>query len=163
VLRRRPTHTAPRRAGPQPDFQALGRILYAMLTGDTSLITGPGGEWRTDMLFNATRLPLPLSPLQPCLDGLLGRGAQSIEPAEDVVVELLADEDTVPGHTRPAESREAPSARELGKRGGAGQDRVMPLSPCVRTHVRRADKPHGQPTRRGDRSKGPRPATGKSR
>jgi len=116
VLRRRTTRTAPRRAGPQLDFHALGRILYAMLTGDTSLITGSGEEWRADNLFNATRLPLPLSPLQPCLDGLLGMAAHSIERAEDVLVELLAVKDSFPFDTRPAESRDTPFARELGKR-----------------------------------------------
>jgi len=103
-------------SGPHPDFQALGRILHAMLTGDTSIIAGTVDDWRGNKLFNATRLPLPLSPLQPCLDGLLGLGSHSVERAEDVLVELLAVKEVFPFDIRPAETLDAPRARELGKR-----------------------------------------------
>ena len=116
IARRRQTRALSSSAGPHFDFQALGRILHAMLTGDTSIIAGTADNWRGDKLFNATRLPLPLSPLQPCLDGLLGLGSHSVERAEDVLVELLAVKDVFPFDIRPAETLDAPRARELGKR-----------------------------------------------
>ena len=87
-----------------------------MLTGDTSILAGAADDWRGDKLFTATRLPLPLSPLQPCLDGLLGLGSHSVERAEDVLVELLAVKEVFPFDIRPAETLDAPRARELGKR-----------------------------------------------
>jgi serine/threonine protein kinase len=83
--------------GARLDFRALGGILYAMLTGDVALLPGLDDEWLADRAFEATRLPLPLSPLQPCLDGLLGTGsAQPVERAEDVLVELLALKEVFP-------------------------------------------------------------------
>lgn len=68
------------------DFRAVGFVLFAMLTGDVQ-----AADPAVDRLGGALRLPLSLSPLQPCLDGLLGGGAgPAFERAEDVLVELLA-------------------------------------------------------------------------
>ena len=70
---------------------SLGRILHEMVTGETSLNKGPLEGAPAADLFEASRLPLPLSPLQPCLDGLLGVGSEvPFEQAEDVLVGLLA-------------------------------------------------------------------------
>lgn len=117
IQRKRQTRAMAPVPGPHIDFQALGRILHAMLTGDSSLATTPD-EWRGDRLFDATRLPLPLSPLQPCLDGLLGIGpAQPVECAEDVLVELLAVKEVFPFDFRHTEIDGARrGARELRKR-----------------------------------------------
>ncbi|HTS53572.1 MAG TPA: protein kinase [Burkholderiales bacterium] len=103
--------------GPRVDFQALGRILHAMLTSESPVGTTPADDWRGDKLFDATRLPLPLSPLQPCLDGLLGVGpAQPVECAEDVLVELLAVKEVFPFDFRQVGAEGTSQARELGKR-----------------------------------------------
>jgi class 3 adenylate cyclase len=85
------------------DFRSVGRIFHAMLTGDVSLLTGFVDEPTTDELFGATRLPLALSPLQPCLDGLLAIGsAPPVERGEDVLVELLALKEVFPFDIRQA-------------------------------------------------------------
>jgi serine/threonine-protein kinase PpkA len=104
-------------SGPRPDFQAMGRILHAMLTGEPSLFSASDQELRGENLFDVSRLPLPLSPLQACLDGLLGVGAaQPVVCAEDVLVELLAVKEVFPFDFRQADVDAAPRARELGKR-----------------------------------------------
>jgi serine/threonine protein kinase len=104
-------------SGARSDFQAMGKILHAMLTGDVSLSSNPEQEPRGESLFEVSRLPLPLSPLQPCLDGLLGVAtAQPVECAEDVLVELLAVKEVFPFDFRQADADGAPRARELGKR-----------------------------------------------
>jgi class 3 adenylate cyclase len=78
--------TPPLGESARQDFRAAGVILHAMLTGEA-----PPDELPGDRLHAAMRLPLSLSPLQPCLDGLLGGGAAPpLERAEDVLVELLA-------------------------------------------------------------------------
>jgi serine/threonine-protein kinase PpkA len=78
------------------DFRAVGRILHAMLTGDLGLLQSTQEEAPAD-LYRATRLPLTLSALQPCLDGLLGVGSgDPTQRAEDVLVELLALKDVFP-------------------------------------------------------------------
>jgi hypothetical protein len=88
-----------------------------MLTGDVSLSSNPEQEARGEGLFDVSRLPLPLSPLQPCLDGLLGVAtAQPVECAEDVLVELLAVKEVFPFDFRQGDADGAPRARELGKR-----------------------------------------------
>jgi class 3 adenylate cyclase len=104
-------------AGPRADFRALGTILHAMLTGNSELAGAGFEDSRSDRLFEATRLPLPLSPLQPCLDGLLGVGTvEPVERAEDVLVELLALKESFPFDIRQGENDSAPRARELGGR-----------------------------------------------
>lgn len=117
IHRKRQTGAVIPLSGFRVDFHALGRILHVMLTGETALATSAGEDWRGDKLFNATRLPLPLSPLQPCLDGLLGVGpAQPVDRAEDVLVELLALRHIFPFDMRQADIGSAPRARELGRR-----------------------------------------------
>ena len=84
-----------------------------MLTGDISLLSEPDDESLTQKTFDATRLPLPLSPLQPCLDGLLGTGpGQPVDRAEDVLVELLAVKEVFPFNIRQADAAGVPHARE---------------------------------------------------
>jgi hypothetical protein len=117
VQRKRQARAAAPISGPRPDFQAMGRILHAMLTAETSLFSNSDQASRGENLFEVSRLPLPLSPLQACLDGLLGVGAsQPVECAEDVLVELLAVKEVFPFDFRQADTDGAPRARELGKR-----------------------------------------------
>ncbi len=87
-----------------------------MLTGEGSVPATPGDGWGEE-LFDVTRLPLPLSPLQPCLDGLLGVGsAQPVECAEDVLVELLVVKEVFPFDFRRTEADGAAREKELGRR-----------------------------------------------
>jgi len=114
--RRRNTRILAPVSGQRADFQAMGKILHAMLTGEVWSLNGEQ-ELRREALSEATRLPLPLSPLQACLDSLLGIGAaQPVECAEDVLVELLAVKEVFPFDFRQAEPSGAPRARELGNR-----------------------------------------------
>ena len=84
-------------SGPRSDFRALGGILYKMLFGASGFDGSEPESWSADRLFEATRLALPLSPLQPCLHALLGVGsAEPVERAEDVLVELLALKECFP-------------------------------------------------------------------
>jgi hypothetical protein len=79
------------------DFRSAGRMLHAMLTGDLALVQPVPEVWSEERLRQATRLPLALSQLQPCLDGLLGvGGGEPWRRAEDVLVELLALKDVFP-------------------------------------------------------------------
>ena len=115
IARKPEARTTPAIAGPRSDFQALGRILHAMLIDEASAFTAPGDAWRPDGSFELTRLPLPLSPLQPCLDALLSVGAaHPVECAEDVLVELLAVKEVFPFDFRQRETDGAP--RKLGNR-----------------------------------------------
>jgi len=98
--------------GPRADFRALGGILHKMLFGESAL-SGSEPEGR---LFEATRLPLPLSPLQACLDALLGVGsAEPVERAEDVLVELLALKESFPFDIRQTDNDSLPRTREVGR------------------------------------------------
>jgi hypothetical protein len=93
------------------DFHALGRILHEMLTGENTLIDGAGP------LFESSRLPLPLSPLQPCLDGLLGIGSdQPFDTAEDIMVGLLALKEVFPFDIRHADVDSNASVKQAGRR-----------------------------------------------
>ncbi len=117
IARKPQARTTTSIAGPRRDFQALGRILHAMLTGEAFALTAPGDAYRGENSFDVTRLPLPLSPLQPCLDALLGVGtAQPVECAEDVLVELLAVKEVFPFDFRQAGADGPPRAKELGNR-----------------------------------------------
>jgi class 3 adenylate cyclase/CheY-like chemotaxis protein len=117
MQRRRQMRAVAPISGPRADFQAMGRILHAMLTGETSLSANTEQEQRSETLFDVSRLPLPLSPLQTCLDGLLGVGeGQPVECAEDILVELLAVKEVFPFDFRQAEAGGAPRAREFGNR-----------------------------------------------
>lgn len=80
----------PRPARARDDFEAVGRILHALLTGDRMLLGPAYGASDAAEFERASRLPLPLSPIQPCLDGLLGVGGQApIDQAQDVLVALM--------------------------------------------------------------------------
>jgi serine/threonine protein kinase len=118
IIARKPqAGTATPIAGPRRDFEALGKILYAMLTGEASAPTAPVDAWHGKVSFDLTRLPLPLSPLQPCLDALLGVGAgHPVECAEDVLVELLAVKEVFPFDFRQPGANGVPRAKELGNR-----------------------------------------------
>jgi serine/threonine-protein kinase PpkA len=71
------------------DFEALGRILHALLTGDRMLVTANAATADPAALERFSRLPLPLSPIQPCLDGLLGVAGQApFAQAPDVLMAL---------------------------------------------------------------------------
>ncbi len=84
-------------AKPRTDFLALGKILHALATGETTLLSGELAGAGEAQLRLASRLPLPLSPLQPCLDGLLGVGNQAPwDQAQDVLVALLSLRDIFP-------------------------------------------------------------------
>jgi class 3 adenylate cyclase/tRNA A-37 threonylcarbamoyl transferase component Bud32 len=87
-------------AGTRADFHALGRIMHEMVTGETTLNARQIEGVPALDLFEASRLPLPLSPLQSCLDGLLGIGADApFECAEDVLAGLLTLNEVFPfGH-----------------------------------------------------------------
>lgn len=86
------------------DFQALGFILHGMLTADPSLATSTLAPSES-VLTAATRLPIELAPLQPCLDGLLGVGLnRPTERAEEVLVGLLDLRETFPFDVRSADA-----------------------------------------------------------
>ena len=98
---------------PRADFEALGKILHAMLTGEIARVSGTDNESQADDLHRATRLPLALSPLQPCLDGLLGTNTErSVDRAEDVLVELLALKDIFPFDIRLSDTDTAAHLRK---------------------------------------------------
>lgn len=81
----------PGHAGSRADFLALGRILHAMLTGDRMLLAAGSVAIDAADLERTSRLPLPLSPIQPCLDGLLGvNGQRPINQAQDVLLALMS-------------------------------------------------------------------------
>ena len=87
--------------GVRADFRAAGVILHAMLTGEV-----PHDDVGAHPADSTMRLPLPLSPLQPCLDALLGaRSVRPIEAAEDVIVELLALKHLFPFDIEPLGTR----------------------------------------------------------
>lgn len=79
------------------DLRAIGRIFHAMLVGTTLPAAARSTQPSPTEVFRATRLPLALSPVQPCVDRLLGIGsAAPIERAGDVLVELLALKELFP-------------------------------------------------------------------
>lgn len=81
-------------AGRRADFRALGLIFSAMLRGDAP-VRGAGRAVRD--LSTSLRLPVELSPLKPCLEGLLGTGRnRPFERAEEVLVELMGLRDLFP-------------------------------------------------------------------
>jgi len=84
-------------AKPRVDFLALGKILHALVTGETTLLNSELASAGEAQLWLASRLPLQLSPLQPCLDGLLGVGTRTPwDQAQDVLVALLSLRDIFP-------------------------------------------------------------------
>jgi serine/threonine protein kinase len=104
-------------AGTRADYHALGRILHEMVTGETSLNEGPLEAASSAELFEASRLPLPLSPLQSCLDGLLGVGSEvPFERAEDVLVGLLSLKEVFPFDIRSSDGDGATPAKRVGRR-----------------------------------------------
>jgi len=89
--------STPRVSGPEMDFRTVGRIFYAMLTGDVAPLQGQSDNQSTGDPSEGVRLPLALSPLQRCLDGLLGAApGQPGERAEHVLMELLALKEVFP-------------------------------------------------------------------
>ena len=104
VLLRFPVRTSgPHSAGARAectlraDFLSLGKMLHALLTSERTLL---GAKFLTAdeaELERASRLPVQLSPLQPCLDGLLGVGNQiPVEQAQDLLIALMAVRDIFP-------------------------------------------------------------------
>jgi len=78
-----------RQAMPRQDFEALGSILFAMLTGSTA--PRRGNETGSPLL------PGALAGLQPLLDRLLGIGPRPpLTDGGDVIMELLRYRDTFP-------------------------------------------------------------------
>lgn len=78
--------------GARADFRALGLILLALLSTDSGVVEDAlaGRMPKTE----ATRLPIQLSQIQPCLDGMLGvAGKKPFDRAEEVLVEVLALKD----------------------------------------------------------------------
>jgi CheY-like chemotaxis protein len=103
-----------RNATPRSDFKALGRILHALLTGETALLEG-ANKTSAEELTRASRLPLALSPLQTCLDSLLGLGSgAAVEQGEDLLVTLLETRNLFPFDMRPGEGDGARKFRKLG-------------------------------------------------
>jgi hypothetical protein len=81
-----------------------------MLTGESTSLTAR-------VLFQSSRLPLPLSPLQPCLDGLLGIGSdQPFETAEDIMVGLLALKEVFPFDIRHGDDDSIAPVKQVGRR-----------------------------------------------
>lgn len=88
-------------AGTRADYHALGRIMHEMITGETTLTAAPLEGAPALDLFEASRLALPLSPLQSCLDGLLGTGDEvPFESAADVLGALRALQEIYPFDAR---------------------------------------------------------------
>jgi DNA-binding response OmpR family regulator len=75
-------------ASRRADFLALGRIFHALLTGDNHLLRR--GPMSTGELYRASRLPVQLTPVQECLDRLLGVGTEApIDQGQEVLIALL--------------------------------------------------------------------------
>lgn len=82
---------------PRRDFMALGGLLHAMLTGDRALADRVHEGEAVDSLRDASRLPVPLLPVQPILDGLLGIPPERpIDEAQDVMLALFAIRESFP-------------------------------------------------------------------
>ena len=82
--------------GRRLDFKALGLMLCALLdavpAGTQLTLATPAVQ-----IEKLLRLPIELSPLRPCLDGLLGIGSTTpFDRAEGVLVELLALREVFP-------------------------------------------------------------------
>jgi class 3 adenylate cyclase len=100
---------------PRTDFLALGRMLHALLTGDRTLLGAYFAVADQMELQRASRLPVQLSPVQACLDGLLGVGGQvPIDQAQDVLISLMTVRDIFPFDMRAAPT---PSVGGRGARG----------------------------------------------
>lgn len=79
--------------GARADFRALGLILLALLSTDSATVESALAG-RMPERAEALHLPVQLSQIQPCLDGLLGvEGRKPFERAEEVLVEVLALKD----------------------------------------------------------------------
>jgi class 3 adenylate cyclase len=116
-LRERPMARGPTPSrvdvAPRADFLALGKMLHALLTGDRMLLGAKFTVADDTELERASRLPLQLSPIQACLDGLLGVGGQvPVEQGQDVLIALMTVRDIFPFDMRAAPTRSA---------GGRGQ------------------------------------------
>lgn len=101
--------------GPREDFAALGRILHALLTGDRLLLSGDFADVDGARLELASRLPLPLSPIQACLDGLLGVAGQApVDQAPEVLMVLKGLRDIYPLEGRAVPSSGGGNGGNLG-------------------------------------------------
>jgi len=79
--------------GMRADLRSLGLVLLAMLSHDSALIESALAG-KVAKLAEASRLPLQLSPLQRCLDGLLGVGrTKPFERAQESLAELVSVKD----------------------------------------------------------------------
>lgn len=97
---------------PRTDFLALGRILHALLTGDRLLLGPEFAAANPAELQRVSRLAVQLSPIQPCLDGLLGVGGQTpIDQAQDVLIALMAVRDVFPFDKRVPAVGRSPGSR----------------------------------------------------
>lgn len=91
------------RLAPRRDFAALGVLLHAMLSGERTLADLAGEGREGESLREASRLPVPLSPVQPVLDGLLGLAPERpMDDAQDVMLALFAIRDAFPLETNAA-------------------------------------------------------------
>ena len=92
-------------AGRRADFRALGLILGAMLLGRAP---GHGADHADHSRITSAALPIELSPLRPCLDGLLGKGeGRPFERAEELLVELMTLREVFPFDLRATDAESA--------------------------------------------------------
>lgn len=86
---------------PRRDFAALGGLLHAMLTGERTVADRATAGEEGEVLREASRLPLPLMPVQPIVDGLLGiPPGGALDDAQDVLLALFAIRDSFPLDTQ---------------------------------------------------------------
>jgi class 3 adenylate cyclase len=82
------------------DFAALGGLLHAMLTGERTLADRTTAGQAGEALRPDSRLPVPLLPVQPILDGLLGIAPERpMDDAQDVMLALFAIRESFPLET----------------------------------------------------------------
>jgi len=100
VTRRVERRIAAPSAEPLParrDFAALGGVLHAMLTGERTVADRTTEGAQGESLREASRLPVPLLPVQSILDGLLGLAPERpMDDAQDLMLALFAIRESFP-------------------------------------------------------------------